>query len=500
MMKKITLILLGCVACLGPLASQTVSLNFESGNRNLDASHCWDISTLVYSSQSALFGSYSGVTGSLNQSDPNNYYLISPWVRSSGGNITFSIALTDRPAGQRGLEVAVIPYSAAASNNEGTRDVIFTYTYQNPRETQIRNFSVPLPAEYISNNVPCRVMISFVGQQGSANAYVDNVVIPGIYHSDPSNGCRPLAPLNDTDGDGIDNDKEAYPNDPYRAYNNYFPSQAGFATLLFEDKWPGKGDYDFNDLVMNYRVNSVTNAAGQVVEQKYTYVIRAIGAWYRNGFGFQLTGVNPASVRSVSGTRMSGEPYPVPGTEYITEYSFQPNGLESGQTRPTVIVFDDAFKVMGIENVLMNTDKTLPYVTPQTLNVTVTFMENGVPGSGGAVQLSQLTNALFNPFLVINGDRRREVHLPHYLPTDLAVTTVFGMIDDASVPAEGIYYVTLQNHPWVLNVPYEIPYTRELLQIDTGFLKFVDWVVSGGASYADWYLDKPGYRNSSALY
>lgn len=501
MKNKIWAIILGFVALCGALPAQTVSLNFESGNRSLDASHCWDVSTLGYTNKNPLSGRYSAITDKLNSgSDPFLNYLKSPWVVLREGNVSFSVALSNQPATERSIEVAVIPYSASASAKEGSREVIYTYEYATPRESQIRNFSVPLPAKYLSGASACRVIISFLGTGGSGYAYLDNVVVPGTYHSDPSNNCLPLQPPTDADGDGVDNDKEAYPNDPHRAYNNYFPSETGYATLLFEDKWPGKGDYDFNDLVMNYRINSVTNAAGQVVEQKYTYVIRAIGAWYRNGFGFQLTGVNPASIRAVSGTRMSGEPYPVPDTEYITEYSFQPNGLESGQTRPTVIVFDDAFKVMGTENVLMNTDKTLPYVNPQTLNVTVTFMEDGVPGSGGAVQLSQLTNALFNPFLVINGDRRREVHLPHYRPTDLAVTTVFGMIDDASVPAEGTYYVTRQNHPWVLNIPYEIPYTRELLQIDTGFLKFIDWVVSGGALYGDWYLDKPGYRNSSALY
>ncbi len=500
MMKKIWLILFSFLLFSGPIASQSVVIDFESGNRSLDASHCWNISTLIYSSSGALFGSYSGETGSLNQSYPYNYYVMTPWLRASGGNITFSVALTNRPAGSRWIEVAIIPYAASAPNKEGTRDLIYTYTYANPRETQVRNFSVPMPAEYISNSVPCRVMISFCGSQGSGNGYVDNIVVPGTYHSDPSANCTPLAPLNDTDGDGIDDDKEAYPADRYRAYNNYFPSESGYATLLFEDKWPGKGDYDFNDLVMSYRINSVTNAAGQVVEQKYTFVIRAIGAWYRNGFGFQLTGVNPASVRSVSGTQMLNQPYPVPGTEYVTQYQFNANGLESGQTLPTVIVFDDAFKVAGIENVLMNTDKSLPPVATPTVNLTVTFMENGVAGSGGPVQLSQLTQALFNPFMVINGDRRREVHQAHFPPTDLAVTTVFGLIDDASVPEEDIWYVTRQNLPWVLNIPYSIPYTREYLQIDFGYLKFLDWVVSGGTLYTDWYMDKAGYRNSTALY
>jgi len=55
--------------------------------------------------------------------------------------------------------------------------------------------------------------------------------------------------LTDSDGDGIQDADDDFPNDPARAFINFFPA-AGYGSLAFEDLWPGKGDYDFNDLVV----------------------------------------------------------------------------------------------------------------------------------------------------------------------------------------------------------------------------------------------------------
>ncbi|MEO6150835.1 MAG: LruC domain-containing protein, partial [Mucilaginibacter sp.] len=57
----------------------------------------------------------------------------------------------------------------------------------------------------------------------------------------------------DQDGDGVNDDQDEYPKDPERAYTSYFPSKDAYAQVAFEDNWPAKGDYDLNDLVIDYR-------------------------------------------------------------------------------------------------------------------------------------------------------------------------------------------------------------------------------------------------------
>ncbi len=78
----------------------------------------------------------------------------------------------------------------------------------------------------------------------------------------------------DTDGDGISDANDDYPNDGTRAFDSYFPA-SGTATLAFEDLWPSQGDYDFNDLVVDYSFQTVTDASDYVVELFASFTVRA---------------------------------------------------------------------------------------------------------------------------------------------------------------------------------------------------------------------------------
>merc|ERR1711879_138237 len=62
---------------------------------------------------------------------------------------------------------------------------------------------------------------------------------------------QPIDTPDDADGDGISDVFDDFPNDPSKAFhtNNYSNS-----TLVFEDLWPQKGDYDFNDMVIDYNM------------------------------------------------------------------------------------------------------------------------------------------------------------------------------------------------------------------------------------------------------
>ena len=55
---------------------------------------------------------------------------------------------------------------------------------------------------------------------------------------------------------------------------NYFPSSSAFYVVGYEDLYPGKGDYDFNDLTVAYRVQHGLNVEGDVVAiQVLAYLI-----------------------------------------------------------------------------------------------------------------------------------------------------------------------------------------------------------------------------------
>lgn len=42
----------------------------------------------------------------------------------------------------------------------------------------------------------------------------------------------------DSDGDGVPDHFDDYPDDPEKAFNNFFFNEGNFGTLAFEDLWP----------------------------------------------------------------------------------------------------------------------------------------------------------------------------------------------------------------------------------------------------------------------
>lgn len=289
----------------------------------------------------------------------------------------------------------------------------------------------------------------------------------------------------DTDGDGIPDDEDDYPEDPLRAFDNFIPAN-GLASLAFEDQWPARGDYDFNDLVIDYQFQSVTNASNHVVEIFARFTVKAVGASFKNGFGFSLPEAEPsiAGHIQVSGYQINE------GFINLNEA-----GLETGQQSPTVVVFDNSFSVlpspggMGVNTVPENT-----VVEPVMLELLI------VPDMPFLEADFKLPH--FNPFLIVNQERGREIHLPDYAPTDLCDQSYFGTLADASVPLEGIYYKTGDNLPWAVHIPEAFNHTIEKAQIHHGYLHFIEWAQSppNNQLYIDWYKDLPGYRNDDLIY
>jgi LruC domain-containing protein len=287
----------------------------------------------------------------------------------------------------------------------------------------------------------------------------------------------------DTDGDGVQDEEDDYPNDPARAFLNYFPAE-GFASLGFEDLWPGTGDYDFNDLVIDYRFEVVTNASNKVSDLRPIFVIKAIGASLDNGFGFEIANEDiDQSLITVSDYKVEND--------YIT---LGENGLEEGQTKPTIIVFDNVNRIMPSPTGFgVNVESDKPYVDPDTTIVNIAFDNSNYT-------LSDLNLEEFNPFLIVDGERGKEIHLSDYPPTDLVDDSYFGQESDDSNAALGRYYKTSTNLPWAINIATSFNYPLEKVEITSAYNYFAEWAESSGALYQDWYGTTSGYRNNSNIY
>lgn len=266
---------------------------------------------------------------------------------------------------------------------------------------------------------------------------------------------------NDLDDDGVLNTVDDYPSDPSRAFNNYYPAENDYASLVFEDLYPYAGDYDFNDMILYVNYNRVTNAQNKIVDVRMKFNLGTIIASYDNGIGMELN-LSPSAVNSVSGCVFGGN--------YIQLAS---NGVEANQSKAVVIPFDHTSAVIGEVEVIVN------------LNNLQTLASAEAPP--------------YNPFLISNGDRGREVHLAGKQPTSLFNAQNFGKADDATNITSGFTFKTVAGHPWCMHIPTQFKAPKESVDISNAYLKFKIWAESNGSLYPDWYQNNSGYRNHNNI-
>ncbi|MDZ7777485.1 MAG: LruC domain-containing protein [Bacteroidales bacterium] len=257
-------------------------------------------------------------------------------------------------------------------------------------------------------------------------------------------------------------------------------------TLAYEDLWPGKGDYDFNDLVIDYEFE-ITKTNQEIVQDiTATFTIKAFGASQHNGFGFTIPSLVPGDIASVDGYDIDGS----------SVFDIAGNGTEQNQSQATFIVFDDVRRVMPqtTPGVGVNTELQHDFIEPVTIQLSIELSNN-------AITYGDLDIGSFNPFIVVNsvindspGERGREVHLPGYEPSDLFDASYFGQQEDASDPREGTYFVTDNNLPWAINIAEGFDWVIEYRDITDAYTHFADWAQSNGTLYPDWYLDSSGLQ------
>jgi LruC domain-containing protein len=316
------------------------------------------------------------------------------------------------------------------------------------------------------------------GNINAPAALACNVYIPTSSCNTSGNGTPSVS---DADNDGVADGNDLFPNDPARAGESYYPGANQYGTLAFEDLWPGKGDYDFNDIVLDFRYRLITDANNEVKDIEIDYALRAIGGSLTNGFGMEFS-VPSSSVSNVTGTQY-----------FENNIALNGNGTEAAQSNAVVILFDNAFGVLpnsGTQTV--NTNPSDPASIVDSNKVTITF--------ASAMSQSQVAFNTFNPFIYIGQDRGKELHLMDREPTDLANLNYLGTGDDNSNPSSGKYYVTENNLPWALEMAASFDYPVEKEDIVQTYSLFATWAQSSGASSSDWYLDLPGYRDNAKVY
>lgn len=307
---------------------------------------------------------------------------------------------------------------------------------------------------------------------------------------------------NDRDGDGVIDIYDEYPDDILRSSSVSYPSTTAFGTAMFEDLWPSIGDFDFNDLVADYRFKTVRNAKGEVVELIASFKLRAVGADIASGLAFTL----PVASSHVSDVSYSTTALKWSIVDGLKPFKRESNKVEkNGTSSLSVPVFTSGHAMFDLPaGTLINTTRDLPYYPAVPVTVTVSFN----PG----LEASRISGAPLDIFLVAptsDPTARKEIHTIGNVPTVLAsASSLFRTADDdSSLSPTGLHYKSRKTTkssagaPWGLIMPMSTKYPIEKSELPLSYKHFGDWVTSNGTTYADWYnTSKSGYADTNILY
>lgn len=282
----------------------------------------------------------------------------------------------------------------------------------------------------------------------------------------------------DTDGDGVLDSNDDYPNDSERAFDVYYPSSEGQGTLAYEDNWPTEGDYDLNDLVVKYRYKETRNSLGRIKALNVVYNLVARGASRANGFALALNNIssNIGYEALISMNDATAEAI------FTDDDSSHLNFVLAGNT--------ETLMPTPIGCSFYNTDADCSEEPEIKLEFDVTFTD--------AKTRTQMGNAPYNPYIFATFDRGREVHLPNHKPSSRADNSRFGSGDDDSNLLDlSKTYETSDNLPWALNMPYSWLHPTSGDNIVDVYGNYRNWAESGGLISTDWYTNN---YNSNRVY
>lgn len=273
-------------------------------------------------------------------------------------------------------------------------------------------------------------------------------------------------------------------NNPEVSMTTIFPAADSWGTIAFEDNWPVKGDYDFNDVVMRYRFTEILNGQRELKKVNAVFQLQAMGADYHNGFALRLPNVDVSNIENVSLTNNGVD----------VEFDI----VEQGSNEVVLIISPDTHIDVINAGQLSNACKyyrvTSACIDIQTGDIEYALSIDFV----SPVPRSTIGQPPYDPFIfaaagtyhgeygVIHPGRTWESHLKQF-----SGTSVFdaGLLNAGADKSDGSnYFITANAFPWVINLTDSWVHPREGTDISRAYKKFRTWVTSAGANDVDWHI------------
>jgi LruC domain-containing protein len=271
-------------------------------------------------------------------------------------------------------------------------------------------------------------------------------------------------------------DYEVTISDPGMSITQY-PVGADWVTLAYEDLWPEKGDYDFNDVVVNYRT-TINKVGSNVIRYVIEGHLNAVGAGYHNGFAVRFKNlpsnyVNSNLIRHEIGGALQSS-----------------SALELGRTEAILVVLPDTktvynsecayFRTNGCEN-----DPTISFKITLPLS---TYIDDSIAPSGLLDPFIFAVNGFAHgDYVDVNNARAWEVHLKNQEPTEAFDSSLFQKVDDDSDSVLGRYFLTDTGLPFAMEMGVNWSHPKEEIDLNTAYPLFRDFAENSGSVNPTWF-------------
>ncbi|WP_158084198.1 LruC domain-containing protein [Marispirochaeta aestuarii] len=258
-----------------------------------------------------------------------------------------------------------------------------------------------------------------------------------------SAGARGIGPMRDSDGDGVPDKYDEFPDDPDSAFVMNIPADQNI-TIAFEDLFgqANAGDADYNDFIANYNIQEILDAEGRV--KRLIIQAKALQklAGYNHAFGLRIDSFEGKA--ALSGT-------------FINSGGNEARLARRVGAPAEIVLFARTDKALGKEAYFV-----LDFDSPQY------FLDDAAP-EGTAL----LSRPPFNPYLYVY-DTRHDIHLADAESLSRSINPEVRFIDD-------------DGFPWALLIPIDWVHPDEGQRIEELYPDFTDWRLSGGLEARDWY-------------
>lgn len=263
----------------------------------------------------------------------------------------------------------------------------------------------------------------------------------------------------------------------------YFPSKTKYATLMFEDLFPDKGDMDMNDIVFGLRIQFDLDAQARVLAIWFHLQPRGVGSSYKK-IGIAANFTNYANTNpGITSLIYSDEKLSISNffaVDYDSQYDYSP---EKNTTISEVIPITGDYRASfsDTSELFINVRQIDPAISTTNFSVEVDLLTKNNYYSDFTLFDEPIPNKINIDVFTLIDIRSKEVHFKGQKATERFNRQYFVY----TMPKTD--FSTLDNWVWAIISDKSIRHPQEFVRIFNAYPNFKKWAEGGGQTNIDWY-------------